>query len=53
MNSRFGIKQVVAAGIGTALFVVLTTVAIPLGFMPSAKARALTVVVAEIARGAS
>jgi energy-coupling factor transport system substrate-specific component len=35
MNSRFGIKQVVAAGIGTALFVVLTTVAIPLGFIPN------------------
>ena len=35
MNNKFGIKQVVAIGIGTALFVVLTTVAIPLGFIPN------------------
>lgn len=34
-QSKFGIKQVVAAGIGTALFVVLTTVQIPLGFIPN------------------
>ncbi len=34
-KSKFGIKQVVAAGIGTALFVVLTTVQIPLGFIPN------------------
>lgn len=35
MNKKFGIKEVVAAGIGTALFVVLTTVQIPLGFIPN------------------
>ncbi len=35
MNNKFGIKEVVAAGIGTALFVVLTTVQIPLGFIPN------------------
>lgn len=32
---KFGIKEVVAAGIGTALFVVLTEVQIPLGFIPN------------------
>jgi len=31
MNKKFGIKEVVAAGIGTALFVVLTEVQIPIG----------------------
>lgn len=31
MNKKFGIKEVVATGIGTALFVVLTTVQIPIG----------------------
>ena len=31
MNKKFGIKEVVAAGIGTALFVVLTQVQIPIG----------------------
>ena len=31
MDKKFGIKQVVAIGIGTALFTVLTTVQIPLG----------------------
>ncbi len=31
MKSKFGIKEVVAIGIGTALFVALTTVQIPLG----------------------
>ncbi len=31
MNKKFGIRQVVAAGIGTALFVVLTQVQIPIG----------------------
>jgi len=31
MNKKFGIREVVAIGIGTALFVVLTTVAIPIG----------------------
>ena len=35
MKSKFGIKEVVATGIGTALFVVLTTVQIPLGFIPN------------------
>ena len=34
MKTKFGIKEVVATGIGTALFVVLTTVQIPLGFIP-------------------
>ena len=32
---KFGIKEVVAAGIGTALFVALTQVQIPLGFIPN------------------
>lgn len=31
MNKKFGVKEVVAAGIGTALFVVLTQVQIPIG----------------------
>lgn len=35
MKSKFGIKEVVATGIGTALFVVLTTVQIPLGVIPN------------------
>lgn len=35
MNKKFGIKEVVAIGIGTALFVVLTNVQIPLGFIPN------------------
>ncbi len=35
MNKKFGIKEVVAIGIGTALFVVLTEVQIPLGFVPN------------------
>ena len=35
MNKKFGIKEVVAIGIGTALFVVLTEVQIPLGFIPN------------------
>ena len=35
MKTKFGIKDVVATGIGTALFVVLTTVQIPLGFIPN------------------
>ena len=33
---KFGIKEVVATGIGTALFIVLTEVQIPLGIIPSA-----------------
>lgn len=35
MKAKFGIKEVVAAGIGTALFVALTEVQIPLGFIPN------------------
>ena len=35
MKLKFGIKEVVAAGIGTALFVALTEVQIPLGFIPN------------------
>ena len=35
MKTKFGIKEVVATGIGTALFVVLTTVQIPLGVIPN------------------
>ena len=32
---KFGVKEVVAIGIGTALFVALTEVQIPLGFIPN------------------
>lgn len=35
MNNKFGIREVVALGIGTALFVVLTTVQVPLLFIPN------------------
>lgn len=35
MGKKFGIREVVAIGIGTALFVVLTEVQIPLGFIPN------------------
>ncbi|MCR5107452.1 MAG: ECF-type riboflavin transporter substrate-binding protein [Lachnospiraceae bacterium] len=35
MKNRFGIREVVAAGIGTALFVALTEIQIPLGFVPN------------------
>lgn len=35
MNKKFGIKDVVAMGIGTALFVVLTNVQIPLVIVPN------------------
>ena len=35
MKFKFGIKAVVAAGIGTALFVALTEIQIPLGFIPN------------------
>lgn len=34
-KSIFGIREVVAAGIGTALFVALTEVQIPIGFIPN------------------
>lgn len=35
MKTKFGIKEVVAIGIGTALFVVLTNAQIPFGFIPN------------------
>ena len=35
MKNKFGIKEVVAMGIGTALFVVLTNIQIPLIFTPN------------------
>ena len=35
MKFKFGIKEVVATGIGTALFVALTQVQIPMGFIPN------------------
>ena len=35
MKTKFGIKEVVAIGIGTALFVVLTNVQIPFGIIPN------------------
>ncbi len=35
MKFKFGIKEVVATGIGTALFVALTEIQIPLGFIPN------------------
>ena len=35
MNKKFGIKEVVAIGIGTALFVVLTEVQIPVVIVPN------------------
>lgn len=35
MNKKFGVKEVVAIGIGTALFIVLTNVQIPVGFLPN------------------
>lgn len=35
MKLKFGVKEVVAIGIGTALFVALTEVQIPLGFIPN------------------
>lgn len=35
MKMKFGIKEVVATGIGTALFVALTEVQIPLGIIPN------------------
>ena len=35
MKTKFGIKEVVAIGIGTALFVVLTNVQMPFGFIPN------------------
>ena len=35
MNKKFGIKEVVATGIGTAIFVALTEIQIPIGFIPN------------------
>ena len=35
MKAKFGIKEVVAIGIGTALFVVLTNVQVPFGIVPN------------------
>ena len=35
MKTKFGIKEVVAIGIGTALFVVLTNVQVPFGIVPN------------------
>ena len=35
MNKKFGIREVVATGIGTALFAVLTTVQVPLVIVPN------------------
>ena len=35
MNKKFGIKEVVATGIGTAIFVALTQIQIPIGFIPN------------------
>ncbi len=35
MKFKFGIKEVVATGIGTALFVALTEIQVPLGFIPN------------------
>lgn len=35
MKNKFGIKEVVAIGIGTALFIVLTNVQIPFGLVPN------------------
>ena len=35
MKMKFGIKEVVATGIGTALFIVLTNVQVPFGIVPN------------------
>lgn len=35
MKTKFGIKEVVAIGIGTALFIVLTNVQVPFGIIPN------------------
>ena len=35
MKLKFGIKEVVAIGIGTALFIVLTNVQVPFGIIPN------------------
>ena len=46
---KFGIKEVVATGIGTALFVVLTQVQIPLGFIPNTSLQPRAAVLAFLA----
>ena len=35
MKLKFGVKEVVATGIGTALFIVLTNAQIPFGIIPT------------------
>ena len=35
MKLKFGVKEVVATGIGTALFIVLTNAQIPFGIIPN------------------
>jgi len=49
MNKKFGIKEVVAIGIGTALFVVLTQVQIPLVFVPNTSLQPRMAVLAFLA----
>ena len=46
---KFGIKEVVATGIGTDLFVVLTQVQIPLGFIPNTSLQPRAAVLAFLA----
>lgn len=46
---KFGIKEVVATGIGTALFVVLTQVQIPMGFIPNTSLQPRAAVLAFLA----
>lgn len=46
---KFGIKEVVATAIGTALFVALTEVAIPLGFIPNTALQIRTALLAFFA----
>ena len=46
---KFGIKEVVATGIGTALFVVLTEVQIPLGVIPNTSLQPRAAVLAFLA----
>ncbi|MCR5546187.1 MAG: ECF-type riboflavin transporter substrate-binding protein [Lachnospiraceae bacterium] len=49
MKLKFGIKEVVAAGIGTAIFVALTEVQIPLGFIPNTSLQPRAALLAFIA----
>ena len=46
---KFGIKEVVATGIGTALFIVLTEVQIPLGIIPNTSMQPRAAVMAFLA----